>query len=67
MKPRRYAVAIDTEGNPFKCEHMKEPIKDAPDTIEEGFRSIPTWVNLWASDEDDARERAVKMWREKRQ
>lgn len=65
MKARRYAVAITSEGVPFKCERMTNPIKDAPDTVEEGLRSIPTWVNLWASDEEDAKTRAVQMWRER--
>lgn len=63
MKLRRYAVAIDSEGNIVKCEVMTKCPADAPEVdVYPGVASVPTWVNLWAADEYEAQGEALKRW-----
>lgn len=65
-KLRRYAVAIDASGAVVKCEEMTRCPADAPEVdVYPGVATVPTWVNIWAEDEQDAQEQAVKAWEAK--
>lgn len=63
---KRYAIAFTRQGEMIKCEVMKRPIPDDPDVVCLGVASVPDWVDLWAENEDDARERAYQLWQEER-
>ena len=66
-KQRRYAVAIGPNGGVIWCEEMTKCSEGTPETWEPGNLSmVPDWVNLWAEDDQVARDRARAMWREKR-
>ena len=62
-KQRRYAVAIDATGAVIKV----EPMPKCPEgTLETWHPGKPSWANVWAVDEQEAKGKAVAMWREKR-
>lgn len=63
MKLRRYAVAIDADGNIVKCEVMTRCPADAPEVdVYPGVASVPTWVDVWAETEQEAIGMALTEW-----
>jgi len=62
-KPKRYAVAIDATGAVILCETMTGCAAGTPETWHPGTgQTVPSWANVWAADEQEAKGKAVAMW-----